>query len=80
LLLKNNGSSDFMDFRTAVNRVLKRWYEQRIEEETERNRKLRELHDSLTRIKVLKEEQSLRQREQELSDLFAISIDCRGQE
>jgi hypothetical protein len=27
----------FMDFKEAINRVLKRWYEQRIREETDRN-------------------------------------------
>jgi ABC-type bacteriocin/lantibiotic exporter with double-glycine peptidase domain len=54
---------EFLDFRGAVNRVLKKWYEQRIEEETEKNRKLRQLHDNLTRIKVLKEEEAMQERE-----------------
>ncbi len=58
--LKKRGLYEFMDFKEAVNRVLKKWYEQRIQEETERNRKLRELHDNLTQIKILKEEEALR--------------------
>lgn len=44
-----------MDFAEAVNRVLKIWYEQRIVEETEKNRKLKELHDNLVKIKMTKE-------------------------
>jgi hypothetical protein len=57
------------DFKEAVNRVLKRWYEQRIQEETERNQTLRLLHDSLTRIKDLREIQNSRQRELDLIEL-----------
>lgn len=49
-----------MDFREAVNRVLKKWYEQRIQEETDRNQKLRELHDNLTRIKIMREEEAMK--------------------
>lgn len=63
----HSNSNDFLDFKSAVNRVLKKWYEQRIEEETERNRKLRELHDNLTRIKVMKEEEAMRERESHLA-------------
>jgi len=44
-----------MDFKEAVNRVLKKWYEQRIQEEQERNQRLKYLHDSLVRVKDLKE-------------------------
>ena len=57
---------EFLDFKSAVNRVLKKWYEQRIEEETERNKKLRQLHDNLTRIKVMKEEEAMREREAQI--------------
>ena len=59
-MLKDKGLYDFMDFKEAVNRVLKKWYEQRIQEETDKNRRLRELHDNLTRIKILKEEETLK--------------------
>ena len=58
--LRERGMWEFMDFKGAVNKVLKRWYEQRIEEETERNRKLRELHENLTRMKILREEEQMR--------------------
>jgi hypothetical protein len=43
-----------MDYIEAQNRVVKRWYEQRIEEETTKNTKLRELHENLTKLKLLK--------------------------
>lgn len=43
------------DFKEAMNRILKKWYEERISEETERNRTLKLLHDGLTRIKDLRE-------------------------
>jgi len=49
-----------MDFKEAVNRVLKKWYEERIKEETERNRTLKLLHDGLTRIKELREAQNMK--------------------
>ena len=51
------------DFKEAANKVLKRWYEQRIREETERNQILRVLHDALTKIKELRELQNARQQE-----------------
>ena len=51
------------DYKEAVNKVLKKWYEQRIQEETERNQRLRLLHDGLTKIKDLREHQNARQRE-----------------
>lgn len=51
------------DYKEAVNKVLKKWYEQRIQEETERNQRLRLLHDGLTKIKDLRELQNARQRE-----------------
>jgi hypothetical protein len=44
-----------MDYKEAVNKVIKRWYEQRIQEETERNQRLRRLHEGLTKIKELRE-------------------------
>lgn len=53
-LRKRGSLHNCMDFKDAVNRVLKRWYEQRIIEETERNRRLRLLHEGLTRIKDLR--------------------------
>jgi hypothetical protein len=65
-MLKERGLFDFMDFKEAVNRVLKRWYEQRIQEETERNRKLRELHDNLTKIKIMKEEETMKHQQMEI--------------
>jgi hypothetical protein len=43
------------DFKESVNRVLKKWYEERIKEESERNRTLKLMHDGLTRIKELRE-------------------------
>ena len=63
------------DFKEAVNRVLKRWYEQRIQEETERNQTLRLLHDSLTRIKDLREIQNSRQRELDLIELAELQYE-----
>jgi hypothetical protein len=63
------------DFKEAVNRVLKRWYEQRIQEETERNQTLRLLHDSLTRIKELRELQNARQRELDLIELAELQYE-----
>jgi hypothetical protein len=53
-----NGPGSPWDFREAINRVLKKWYEERIQEETERNRTLKLLHDGLTRIKELREVQN----------------------
>lgn len=58
-LLRERGlGNHFMDFKEAVNRVLKIWYEQRIKEETERNQRLKTLHESLTQIKDLRERQN----------------------
>jgi len=36
----------------ALNRVIRVWYERRIVEETEKNARLRQLHDELTRKKL----------------------------
>ena len=43
-----------MDYSEAQNRVVKKWYENRIQEETNKNIRLRELHENLTRLKLLK--------------------------
>ena len=40
--------------------MLKKWYEQRIQEETDRNKTLKKLHDGLTQIKELREVQNRR--------------------
>lgn len=42
----------FLNFKIALNRVIRVWYERRIQEETVKNLKLRELHDDLTRKKL----------------------------
>lgn len=68
-MLREGGLSEpFINFKEAVNRVLKKWYEQRIQEETERNRKLRELHDNLTKIKQLREEEAFRQHQKAIDE------------
>ena len=41
-----------MDFKICMNRVIKVWYERRIMEETEKNQKLKQLHDDLTKKKI----------------------------
>jgi hypothetical protein len=41
-----------MNFGKSIEVILKKWYTKRIEEETEKNRKLKELHDTLTKIKI----------------------------
>jgi len=43
-----------MNFKDAQSRVIKKWYETRIAEETEKNRKLKQLHENLTAIKLLR--------------------------
>ena len=42
----------YFSYSGSINRVLKTWYEKRIQEEQERNLKLRALHESLTVIKL----------------------------
>jgi len=42
----------FLNFKIALNRVIRVWYVRRIQEETVKNLKLRELHDDLTRKKL----------------------------
>jgi hypothetical protein len=37
----------YFSYGLAFSRVMKAWYERRISEETDKNRKLRELHDNL---------------------------------
>jgi hypothetical protein len=64
--------STHWDFKEAMNRVLKKWYEQRIQEETERNRTLKKLHDGLTRIKELREVQNARQLELDKLELLEL--------
>jgi len=49
----------FLDFRIALNRVIKVWYERRILEETEKNQRLRQLHDDLTAKKVQMQQQEM---------------------
>jgi hypothetical protein len=43
---------EFMDFKLACNRVIRVWYERRILEETEKNQKLKELHQELLQKKL----------------------------
>ena len=45
----------FMNYNEAQNRVVKKWYQLRIQEETEKNLRLKELHENLTRLKLLKQ-------------------------
>ena len=55
-----------MDFSEAQNRVVKKWYENRILEETAKNEKLRLLQEHLTILKELKvkEKKAIDQRKQ----------------
>lgn len=46
-----------MDYTEAQNRVVKRWYESRIIEETKKNQRLKDLHEDLMRLKQLKEQE-----------------------
>ena len=45
-----------MNYNEAQNRVVKKWYQLRIQEETEKNMRLKELHENLTRLKLLKQQ------------------------
>lgn len=49
----------FMNYNEAQNRVIKKWYQLRIQEETEKNMRLKELHENLTRLKLLKQQQQM---------------------
>jgi hypothetical protein len=44
--------SFFFDFEESQQNVLRSWYEMRIQEETIRNQNLRQLHDSLTMLRL----------------------------
>ena len=48
-IIENN----YFDYSEAFGRVMKSWYEKRIMEETEKNVKLQELHNSLMQIRDL---------------------------
>ena len=52
---KGEASYAFMNYPDAQNRVVKKWYQQRIQEETEKNLRLKQLHENLTRLKLLKQ-------------------------
>jgi hypothetical protein len=39
-----DGFASFMDYNMALTKVVRKWYEQRIKEETVQNDKLRKLH------------------------------------
>lgn len=52
ILCLKNWNPVFLNFDLALNRILKVWYEQRIQEETAKNLRLRQLHDDLTRKKI----------------------------
>lgn len=43
----------YFDYSEAFGRVMKSWYEKRIKEESEKNVKLQELHNSLMQIRDL---------------------------
>ena len=47
----------YFDYSEAFGRVMKTWYEKRIQEETVKNQKLQELHDSLIQIRDLQVKQ-----------------------
>ena len=49
----------YLDFEFSQQLVLKFWYENRIQEETVRNIKLRELHESITILKRQHDEQKI---------------------
>ena len=72
------GAGSPWDFKEAINRVLKKWYEERIQEETERNRTLKLLHDGLTRIKDLREAQNRKQLE--LDRIEMLEYICKPRE
>lgn len=51
-------SKSYFDYSEAFGRVMKTWYEKRIQEETAKNVKLQELHDSLIQIRDLQVRQA----------------------
>ena len=46
---------EFMDYHVALTKVVRKWYEQRIQEETAQNDKLKTLHQQLTTLMLLKQ-------------------------
>ena len=46
---------EYFDYPLAFRRVMKSWYERRMQEETEKNRKLTELHNHLLHIRDLRQ-------------------------
>lgn len=64
--LSKMGLMKGFDFKEALNRVLKKWYEQRIKEETDRNQRLRILHEGLTKVKSLRELFNAKKKELEM--------------
>lgn len=48
----------FFDYPLAFSRVMRSWYEKRIQEETLKNQKLQELHDNLLQIRELQNKQA----------------------
>lgn len=62
--------NEYFDYPLAFRRVLKSWYERRMREETEKNRKLVELHSHLLQIRELRMKEleiGRRQSEQEIA-------------
>lgn len=57
-IIENN----YFDYSEAFGRVMKSWYEKRIMEETEKNVKLQELHNSLMQIRDLQVRQAQMQK------------------
>jgi len=44
-----------MDYHVALTKVVRKWYEQRIQQETVQNDKLKTLHTQLTTLMLLKQ-------------------------
>jgi hypothetical protein len=51
--------AEFMDYNMALTKVVRKWYEQRIREETVQNDKLKTLHAQLTTLMLLKQKQQM---------------------
>lgn len=51
--------SEFTDFHMALTKVVRKWYEQRIKDETVQNDKLKTLHVQLTTLVLLKQKQQM---------------------
>jgi hypothetical protein len=67
-----------MNFKIAVNKVVKKWYESRIQEETDRNQKLKQLHDNLLDLKNQREQ--AKQKVRDNCALIGQSIQAESQE